>query len=137
MKRSYKSMRALLALPLTVSLIASAQAAEKQSPAFEKCMETATTTVDMVNCTNNETKLQDARLNKAYKSLSANLPAQRKSELLNAQRAWLKYRDANCNYIATLTGGTMDLVNGNSCFMEMTTERAVQLEWFAESENLE
>lgn len=89
-------------------------------------------TVDMLDCIGTETKRQDARLNKAYKEVMPQLSPARKKELQDAQRAWIKYRDANCNFYADPDGGTIATVNSNDCFMSATASRAKELEGFKE-----
>ncbi|MNE96117.1 hypothetical protein D3C80_1942820 [compost metagenome] len=60
------------------------------------------------------------------------MPVEQQQKLREAQRIWIKYRDADCGMHYTLTGGTMDLLNGAGCELTMTQERASSLEWFAE-----
>ena len=62
----------------------------------------------MLNCNAAEIELQDARLNKAYKEVMSQLSESRKKELRDAQRAWIKYRDANCKFYADAEGGRID-----------------------------
>ncbi|MDH2918648.1 MAG: lysozyme inhibitor LprI family protein [Sideroxydans sp.] len=103
------------------------------SKQFSACMErSGGATADMLDCIAAEKKLQDARLNKAYKEVVAQLPPPRKKQLQDAQRAWLKYRDANCNFYADPEGGTMATVNSNDCVMSTTASRAKELEGFME-----
>jgi uncharacterized protein YecT (DUF1311 family) len=50
-------------------------------------------------------------------------------ELVNAQRAWLKYRDANCQLHAVLhVKDTPSTVNSLTCLERMTRERAEEIE---------
>ena len=44
------------------------------------------------------------------------------------QRLWIKYRDANCAFAGSATGGTIDQVNGSGCVLDMTQTRAQELE---------
>lgn len=100
---------------------------------FSICMDkSGGVTVDMLNCISTETKLQDTRLNKAYKEVIVQLSSSRKKQLQDAQRAWLKYRDANCNFYADPDGGTIASVSSNDCFMSATASRAKELEGFKE-----
>lgn len=100
---------------------------------FSDCMDrSGGVTVDMLNCIAAETKAQDGRLNKAYKEVMAQLVASRKKQLQDAQRAWIKYRDANCNFYADPDGGTMAFVSSSGCFMSATASRAKELESFKE-----
>jgi len=89
-------------------------------------------TSDMLDCISAETKRQDARLNKAYKEVMGQLSLTRKKHLQEAQRAWIKYRDTNCNFYADPDGGTMATVNSSDCFLSATAARAKELEGFKE-----
>ncbi|VVN98414.1 lysozyme inhibitor LprI family protein [Pseudomonas fluorescens] len=115
---------------LSLVFCGSAYAADNtDSPAYNKCMEASGgVTVNMLDCTTAEIKLQDARLNKGYKAAMATLEADKKSQLQNVQRMWIKYRDANCGLVGSLTGGTIDSINAGSCVLEMTRTRAQELE---------
>lgn len=98
---------------------------------YSSCMDKAAgVTANMLDCMGAETKRQDARLNKAYKDVMAQLSAARKKPLQEAQRAWIKYRDANCSFYADPDGGTLATVNSNDCFMSATASRAKELESF-------
>jgi uncharacterized protein YecT (DUF1311 family) len=116
----------LLAVALMATLAPFAFA-QGDSPAYSQCMKTATTTVDMNDCNGAEIERQDARLNSAYKSAMAGLEAGQQGKLRDAQRLWIKYRDANCSLYYGLTGGTMDQLNGAGCVLEMTKARADEL----------
>lgn len=101
------------------------------SKQFPACMDkSGGVTVDMLDCIGAETKRQDARLNKAYKEAMPQLSPARKKQLQEAQRTWIKYRDANCNFYADPDGGTMATVSSNDCFMSATASRAKELEGF-------
>ncbi|EFQ61372.1 MULTISPECIES: lysozyme inhibitor LprI family protein [Pseudomonas] len=111
---------------LLLALCGTAAAAE--NPALKKCMDGADTTADMVTCNIKETKVQDTRLNKAYQTALAAQEGNRKQQLQDVQRLWIKYRDANCQFIGSATGGTIDQVNGTGCVLDMTQARAQELE---------
>lgn len=100
---------------------------------FSVCMDKAEgVTQNMVECIDAETKRQDARLNKAYKALVADLNPERKKQLLEAQRAWLKFRDTNCAFYFDPEGGTIARVQAVDCMMTMTASRAKELENFTQ-----
>ena len=69
-------------------------------------------------------------LTKPYKALTTEPPPPRRAQLLEAQRAWIKYRDANCAFYYDPDGGTLARVNANSCMLTATAERARELEGF-------
>jgi uncharacterized protein YecT (DUF1311 family) len=54
----------------------------------------------------------------------------RKTQLLEAQRAWIKFRDVNCSFYLDPDGGTLARVSANDCVMTTTASRAVELEQF-------
>jgi uncharacterized protein YecT (DUF1311 family) len=54
----------------------------------------------MLNCIAAETSRQDAQLNENYKKLMSNVSEHRKKLLLEAQGAWIRFRDANCSFYA-------------------------------------
>jgi uncharacterized protein YecT (DUF1311 family) len=102
--------------------------AEGASQAYNQCMDKASSTVAMSTCIQAETKLQDERLNRVYKQLMAKLePAPQKS-LRDVQRQWIAYRDANCKLHVQASGGTMAQLEGGMCVLDMTRERAAELE---------
>jgi len=116
----------IVSVPFTTS--AQQTGSSKQ---FSVCMDkSGGITMNMIDCMTEENKLQDARLNKAYKSLIAELPPARKTQLLEAQRAWIKFRDANCDFYYDPDGGSMARVSASDCVMRTTTERVRELESF-------
>lgn len=102
------------------------------SQGYGSCMEASGgVTVEMLDCIAAEHSRQDARLNRAYRALTAQLGADRRKELLAAQRLWIQYRDANCRFYADPDGGTIASINAASCGLEMTARRATELELLA------
>lgn len=98
------------------------------SAAYSQCMDASGGVTSTMNeCSGAEIKRQDARLNQGYKTAMAGLEPAQQGKLRDAQRAWIKYRDANCGMYYTLTGGTMDILNGAACTLRMTKERADEL----------
>ena len=85
-------------------------------------------TYAMLDCISEELNTQDARLNGAYQKLKASLSAERKQSLLAAQRLWIQYRDANCDFYYDPEGGTLHRVMANECMLQETAERAKELE---------
>ena len=79
----------LTACALLLALCGSASAAD--NAALKKCMDSANTTVDMVNCNAKEAKVQDERLNRAYKTALAAQEGARKQQL---QAPWNPQRTA-------------------------------------------
>jgi uncharacterized protein YecT (DUF1311 family) len=68
-----------------------------------------------------------ARLNENYEKLMSKLSAKRKKMLREAQRAWIKFRDANCSFYFDPESGTAAVLAGNGCFLQATADRAKEL----------
>jgi len=98
------------------------------SPAYTQCMDKASSTVAMSSCIQVETKLQDERLNRVYKQLMGRLDAGQQKSLREVQRQWIGYRDANCRFHVQASGGTLAQLEGGMCVLDMTRERAAELE---------
>jgi uncharacterized protein YecT (DUF1311 family) len=114
--------------------ISNACAEESYSPTFNSCVKVSKGATDsLVACYGAETKLQDSRLNSNYKKAMAALAAPQKQKLLDAQRQWIKFRDADCGMYYSLTGGTIDILNGSDCELSTTKKRADDLSWIAEN----
>ena len=71
----------------------------EMSQEYLKCIDRSNgVTSEMLDCISAEFTRQDARPNENYKRLMSKLSAKRKEGLLEAQRAWIKFRDANCSF---------------------------------------
>jgi uncharacterized protein YecT (DUF1311 family) len=105
------------------------------SQIFSACMnQSSGSTLSMIECIEAETGRQDVRLNKAYKDVMGSLTPERKKQLQEAQRLWLKYRKANCDFYYDPEGGSIARVNANDCFMSATAARAKELESFKQQD---
>jgi uncharacterized protein YecT (DUF1311 family) len=60
---------------------------------------------EMMDCVDVETKRQDEKLNQPYQKLIASLQPARKAQLVDAQRAWLKYRELTALLMMTVAAG--------------------------------
>jgi len=84
-------------------------------------------TAEMINCILAETVRQDARLNHNYKNLLSKLAAERKSALIEAQRAWIRFRDTNCRFYADPEGGSAARMAAGECMLNAIAQRATEL----------
>jgi uncharacterized protein YecT (DUF1311 family) len=117
---------ALLLATSTALLAASETDMSKQ---YTTCMDKANgVNPDTIDCILAETKQQDARLNENYKRLMSKLSEERKKALLEAQRAWIQFRDANCTFWNDPAGGQSAAVTAKECILTMTADRASELE---------
>lgn len=122
----------LLAIAVTAISLNVSAADDGYSATYTSCMDASGgVTMDMLNCMGSETEQHDARLNQNYKAAIQALDKGQQNQLRDAQRLWLKFRDADCALLGSLTGGTIDSVNRASCFLDMTKKRADDLAWLA------
>lgn len=80
------------------------------------------------DCAETEFAYQDGRLNGAYKALLADLDDQDRHAAVEAQRAWLTFRDRDCAARAGRFGSDAGPATESFCRMESTAYRAQQLE---------
>ncbi|KWR90884.1 lysozyme inhibitor LprI family protein [Cupriavidus sp. IDO] len=126
MKRGFLCLSLAVVVGLPFAARAEDSGLTKQ---FDTCMNKAGgVTAGMIDCIDGEAQRQDARLNKAYKALMGGLQSERKKQLQDAQRNWIKFRDTNCSFYYDPDGGTMARVSANDCVMTMTASRAKELE---------
>ena len=98
------------------------------SARYSTCMDrSGGVTYEMLDCINAEMKSQDAALNANYKVLTSQLTPSRRKQLLEAQRAWIRFRDSNCQFYADPDGGSLATIEANSCVLSMTASRAQEL----------
>ncbi len=96
----------------------------------------AQTTSEMRDCAGREYKQADEELNRVYRQLMAKLDDEgRKTALRTAQQAWIKYRDANCDFASYLNrGGTIEPVVRYNCMTGMTVARTKELREYLEAD---
>lgn len=126
--KSYANFLAflMLAFPLLVEAQQPKLTAE-----YGKCIDQAGA-VDpkILDCMSDEYSRQDKRLNQAYKKLLAQLTPERKKELQEVQRLWVKYTEANCGFYYDPNGGTSARQFANQCSIDARASRAAELELF-------
>lgn len=98
-------------------------------------------TFGMMSCLIKERDVWDEQLNSAYRQARSfakamdeddleNFPefAVRATQVRDAQRAWIVFRDANCSMEYGLWGsGSMRQIAGADCLMRMTAQRTFEL----------
>jgi uncharacterized protein YecT (DUF1311 family) len=118
----------IVSFALLILSISAAQAQSQYSSEYNQCMDKAAgVTADVITCIGTEVTQQDKKLNANYKTLKASLNANRQKQLLEVQRVWLQYREANCKFYDDPEGGSMQRILANDCFLRMTAERAEEL----------
>lgn len=85
-------------------------------------------TVGIMTCLEGVTAQWDKRLNTAYQAaLKASESGDRRTALVQAERAWLAFRKDNCGWYGAQEG-TIREVAGAQCMLDMTRGRATELE---------
>jgi uncharacterized protein YecT (DUF1311 family) len=102
----------------------------RYGPAFERCMASpdGQSTLGMIDCAAQETRVQDGALNRAYQKAMKGLNGRQKAKLQAAERAWLAFRDAECASFEDEDWGTLSRINAAVCFLHMTAMRVIDLE---------
>ena len=83
-------------------------------------------TPEIVDCLMAQHARWDKELTIAYQRAIKDATAAEKDKLREAERAWIKYRDANCAYYAA-GEGTIARINTAACMRDMTKARAEEL----------
>jgi uncharacterized protein YecT (DUF1311 family) len=120
---------AAISLVLLLGARLAASADGEMTKEHSACLEKANgVTAEMINCMLAETIRQDARLNENYKKLLSKVATDRKTALIEAQRAWIRFRDANCGFYANPEGGSAARMPANECILNTTADRAKELQ---------
>jgi len=96
---------------------------------LDKCIEKNMTTTGMSNCTYEAEKEWDVEMNKYYKLLMGILSKEEKKLLRQAQKAWLKFREAEFEIIKTIypTDATVFSNIRSADAMAIVKDRTLQL----------
>ena len=98
-------------------------------------------TLGMSSCNNDEYQAWDVLLNEEYKKTISAFEewdkdeaeyfpeyARRVETLRAAQRAWIAFRDAQCELDYAIWGsGSMRHIMGTACYLDMAAERTIEL----------
>lgn len=119
------SLRLAGVLCLTAGLAAQTRDQVPQKP--KECEDTVTT-ADMRSCESVRYETAQRELRIAYQELMDQLDASQKEKLRVTQDAWLRYRDANADFQASLAkGGTLAPLIKIGSLTEMTEARTIEL----------
>lgn len=92
------------------------------------------TTEGMMSCAARETAAWDVLLERDFRTLSARSDEIARTKLREAQRAWVAWRDADCDYAADqYRGGSLGRVTAAICMMERTAGRSLHLNAYLNS----
>jgi uncharacterized protein YecT (DUF1311 family) len=112
---------------LAACAFAHASPAQKKAAAQSNPCDEARTQMEMNECADREYRKADAELNRVYQQL-VRASGGRDAKLKAAQLAWLKFRDAQCDYEAAFNeGGSMQPMTYSFCLADVTAARTKQL----------
>ena len=110
-----------------VMLSATAQAESQRTAEYDACMDSvdygALKNSQWAACAEEELARQDVSLNAEYKTLRASLSMEQKDDLLQGQRAWLKYRDSWCRFTEQGNSAPGGIVNYGFCMLDLTDKQ--------------
>lgn len=91
-----------------------------------------TTTIEINACAAESYRQADAQLNRVYDELMAQLDDANREKLVEAQLAWIEFRDANCEWEAfRFEGGTIQPSMRLGCLERLTRDRTLTLQNYA------
>ena len=107
------------------AIIATAQADDCQNASSQSALN---------ECYGKAYKKSDAELNKIFKTLQRRADdADLKKKLVQSQRAWIAFRDAECD-MQTVGGGSISGMAYSICLSDLTAERVSDLKKYLKCE---
>jgi uncharacterized protein YecT (DUF1311 family) len=86
-------------------------------------------TISLSSCYSERTTHWEARLERAYQAAFAFTDGPQHDALERARVAWLKYREATCDFYS-LTPGSIHYIWGAYCELDLTRRRTIELDEF-------
>ena len=118
-------MKLLITSGLLTLLLCGAVFAQDQKK--DPCADAQSQT-EMNICWGKEYKAADAQLNAAFREFVSKLNPEETAQLKTAQLAWIKFRDANCEFVADqYKGGSIRPMIAAMCLADVTSTRAREL----------
>lgn len=124
-------MKSKYALCLAVALVGATSAV-----AADDC-KNPQSQIAMNICAGKDYEREDVRLNKNYNELFSKLDDSHRRRLKEVQRAWLNFRDLQCDYDSSqYEGGTIYSLVHSTCLLQMTKQRNKDLKAMLEEASL-
>ena len=121
---------------LLLFALAAGAAAGQRKTRSDPCADPGTQ-FEMNQCAGKKYRAADANLNQVYRKLVAMLDEEERAQLKEAQTAWLKYRDTNCEFVADqYKGGSIRPLIQATCLGDMTNRRTAELKTQIKERNL-
>jgi uncharacterized protein YecT (DUF1311 family) len=110
-----------------VAALAFAGAPAAADPPSLACLKTAQSTFELDRCAGRAYRAEEKLLGTVYARALAHRPGDR-AQLVRAQRAWLAFREADCDYAESqYRGGTIAPVQRTLCLVRDTADRTAAL----------
>lgn len=88
----------------------------------------------MNTCAQSEYDQADVRLNNTYQAVKATVSGEKVNQLVEAEEAWITYRDLYCDFVQSqFAGGSMQPLVYHSCMTQLTQNRTALLDQTAPS----
>ncbi|MBE9179859.1 DUF1311 domain-containing protein [Oculatella sp. LEGE 06141] len=92
------------------------------------------TQVEINICAQAGYEAADRQLNRVYQQLKNSLNSQEQEQLIEAEEAWIEFRDSNCELESSqFEGGSIQPTIRYGCLEEMTRNRTAELQQQLES----
>ncbi|WP_321870958.1 lysozyme inhibitor LprI family protein [Burkholderia ubonensis] len=93
------------------------------------CANDAATQTNMDECIGHNLKASDRKLNETYRALLAKVSSEGSNQLRKSQRAWIAWRDAQCEFNTMGTrGGSINSSMYARCIDELTRDQTRRLD---------
>jgi len=101
------------------------------APALAEDCDKETSQMGLNQCFGKLADAADAELNKVYKQLAAKAEGKERESLRDAQRAWIAFRDKECDYETIAEeGGSIRPMEYSICMAEKTKARTKEFKSF-------
>ena len=116
---------------------APSQQQDPMTPEFRDCVKKTKEAMEakkqedfpaILGCLSGETKRQEGRMARFVTKAGASLNAGEKKMLDEANTAWRRFRDANCNFYADPKGAPPISLENADCLLNLTVGRAQEME---------
>lgn len=129
-----------ITITLVVTVLVLPSQSEKDPFANINCKATSTQ-LEMNHCANLSFKAADQELNQIYQQLRNTFKQTKQNtqepQLIDAQLAWIKYRDLDCKFSADrFKGGSIAPLMYSSCQETLTKQRTTLLKSYLEARQL-
>ena len=114
-------------LAAAAGLLWAATAQAEDPDGTSACWKTAKTQLELDQCADADARGADQRLNKAYQAVLGQLDEGERKLLVEAQRAWIAFRDKDCGFWGS-GGGSIAPMEAANCVASLSNDRAKELE---------